>query len=78
MANLFPGHQKTSAPEQNIEKPKTPEVLSSPVPELSESEWETDVTEDEQEQVMIMIVITITRLTYNCAHLRSTKESLTI
>ena len=28
-------------------------MLSSPVPELSESEWETDVTEDEQEQVMI-------------------------
>ena len=55
MANLFPGHQKTSAPEQNIEKPKTAEVLGSPVPEVSESEWETDVTEDEQEQVMIII-----------------------
>ena len=59
MANLFPGHQKTSAPEQNIEKPKTAEVLSPPVPEVSESEWETDVTEDEQEQVMIMIIITM-------------------
>ena len=59
MANLFPGHQKTSAPEQNIEKPKTAEVLGSPVPEVSESEWETDVTEDEQEQVMIIIILTI-------------------
>ena len=26
-------------------------MINSPVPEVSESEWETDVTEDEQEQV---------------------------
>ena len=51
VANLFPGHQKTAAPEPIIEKSKTPEVINSPVPEVSESEWETDVTEDEQEQV---------------------------
>ena len=53
VANLFPGHQKTAAPELIIEKPKTPEVINSPVPEVSESEWETDVTEDEQEQVVV-------------------------
>ena len=54
VANLFPGHQKTSAaPEAIVEKPKTPEVINSPVPEVSESEWETDVTEDEQEQAVV-------------------------
>ena len=49
VSTLFPGHQKTSTStpyEEALEKKLETEL--SPVPAVSESEWETDYTEDEE------------------------------
>jgi hypothetical protein len=49
LSDLFPGHQRTSTSTPYEEELEQKLENKEQVPEVSESEWETDVTEDEQE-----------------------------